>query len=37
LIAAFDDQYAPPALAGLDGAHQTRGAATDDDHVTANH
>ena len=36
-IAAFDDQHAPAALAGLDGAHQARGAATDDNHITANH
>jgi hypothetical protein len=33
----LDDENAPAALARLDGAHQARGAAADDDNVEWNH
>jgi hypothetical protein len=35
LFAALDDQNASPALARLDGAHQTGGATTGNDYIIA--
>ena len=32
-IVVLEDRYVPPAVAGLDGAHQAGGATSDDDNV----
>ena len=37
LLAPFDDQNAPAAFARLNGAHQTGGAATDNDYIVMEH